>query len=114
MSAVSIRDIPNRIDVEDSCNCCFQCCFGCCIRPDTVIYINKENVGEIFDYDKSDNYEEDFMKSIARLKKHLEKLSLLMDSSDIFTFEQRKVVLFQDIKHINTKLIALHKRFSNS
>jgi len=112
MSAVSIRDIPNRIDIEDSCNCCFKCCWGCCLRPDTVIYINKEHAAEVFDYFKSSNCEADIIKSIDRLKEHLEKLTLLMDSSDIFTFEQRRVVLFQDIKDINKKLSLLHRKFS--
>jgi len=112
MSAVNIRDIPNRIDIQDSCNGCCRCFFNCCVQPDTVIYINKENEGEIFDYDKSDNYEADFIKSVKRLKKHLEKLSLILDSSDLFIFEQRQVVLFKDIKDINKKLLNLHKNFS--
>jgi len=109
MSAVTVRDIPCEIELRDSCNCCHFWYSKCCIRSSTVIYINKDYEAEKFNRSKSKDHICDYDKSIMRLNEYVEGIRHYMTSDEVFSFQDRRVVLYEDIRRINLRIRQLQR-----
>ena len=105
MSIVKVDSIPFQFDFTGGCNCC-----NC--RGKQTVYINSHGEVEPFDTKKSKDHEQDFMKSLQRIKSYIQNFLEIHSTPDISKVEKEvlesiegeKTLRLKHVKTINRKL----------
>lgn len=107
MAAVTIRDIPINIELNDSCNCCWWCC-----PPNPPVYITHDLAAEEFDKTKSKDHEADRMKSYKRIEGIVKKLQETSEAcKDIDLTKRREFLTLNDIFVINQGVYLYFEKY---